>query len=123
MDKISAAQVATVAGGAAQHLRKLASTNRELRAENALLKKEARVRALVDKMASKGLLHELEPGEKVAELLDSTDSDLKAAEMAVDMVGPDGVKLASVDRSPHNYAGGQPGGKFQSFLLTREAPE
>lgn len=122
MEKISTAQVATVLDGAAQQLRKLAARNDELARENAQLKKEARVQALVGKMSDKGML-DLEPGEKVAELLDLSEYDLSVAEKAVDMAGPNGVKLASVDRSPTNYAGGQTGAKFQSFLLTREDPE
>jgi len=118
MEKISAAQVAEVSRGAAQLLRKQASRLDVLEAENARLKKEARVRRIVDAMQDKGALHELEPGEKVADLLELPDHELSAVEKAVDMVGPDGVKLASVSDTPHNPAGGHPGARFQNYLLT-----
>jgi len=120
MRKISAATASAVLEKAASDLRSLALRNEELEARNYYLEKHARCREITERLHHRGIDTELEPGEKVAELMEMPLDELFAVEKAVDMVTPGGVKLASVSHTP-GADRARPGQRLETFLMTGSA--
>lgn len=120
MEKISSATATSVLVKAASDLRQLSQRNRQLEARCQYLEKQARCRNITERLHARGIDTDLEPGEKIAELMELSDHDLFATEKAVDMVTPGGVKLASVSHTP-GADRARPGQRLESFLMTGSA--
>lgn len=120
MEKISSATASSVLVKAAADMRALSTRNEELESRNVFLEKQARCREIATRLHQRGIDTELEPGEKLAELMELPEAELSATEMAVDMVTPGGVKLASVSHTP-GADRGRPGQRLESFLMTGSA--
>jgi hypothetical protein len=121
MDKLSNEQLSELYTDAAQTIRKLASRTKDL--EEKLAAKEIRERAekVASAMHGKSIRLETPREDLIGELeKEASAGRLETLEKAVDMVGPDMGKFASVDNRHDNNDQGNvsSGSALEQFILT-----
>lgn len=118
-----AGEVPMVMQTAAQHLRKLASSNRDLVKRASAAEKELLLMKLARRMEQRGIQPELDFDEKVAALSELSEDKLASFEQAIEMAAG-GARLGSIENPEKRASHGERSGssdELEDFVTTQGA--